>query len=1832
MLRKLPSLQPKSSHHPPGAVSYNVTLHQHQAPPGAHDGKAADTKLAKAPVRKLINQSEERSQFSNKTYGNDTSSKFPYKVYEMSTGRKSQTGTQENGAFALHEFDRLDTLLNLTLIHKKRALDISRYLVDIGKATIETGLRMVQIHIKNETQNKRDINAVKIGRRLISAGEKILSRGEKVLKEVTRSKGIKLSTTKNPRIKTTKLLELQVVTPVIKMISLCSHGPPHYGVTLLGGIRAGHFVGHGKVDNMQACIKKCCANHQCDLAFMVKEDCYSVICYHKKLCRSVRARHVRKYQPRIAHIWRGPNEEKQSVTSHATSHPRKSRIMENKPIQLHQQTEESVIGNAKSGPTLQKQQKIKLILGDEHEKESVTDRTKTRPTNTASRNGAKSARKYKLTPAYKKEQSVPKKHMFTKGNGSHLVSSNLSNYTPKSDKSPFSASARASVDSTELPAGKNVKRKLSASKASSKKDLVVERTRLKSPLAVNHSHSSIAHEAKPAAHKHPGHAKSQSACTYSAIEHNVGLRYGLKTGHFSYIGELLHIKACLEVCCHDSDCDVAFMLDQSCYTVNCTNESVCCSVPYHEHKYSTKAVFVTRRFNKAASWHADLQHTLNPKSSSTRYLPAVKRILQNSVATKTAIHNSLHTLVTKATSTTSPLQSSVTAATVNHGKDHLNLRPLKKQVPSIAHSYVKETSINPNSYIKMELQRYASLSSKKNSSEQWKNENIKIDLYGGQVLTSKEKESDFIKNKSNQRNNEEWQQTNITVHLPNVHNLKQSPSSEKVKVNFLGLQNVTQNGKDFHSLGTKEIKSGGDQWQDEEINVHLPSSLNDNSSLTIYPDQNTSTGINADMRDRVTNLRPPVSFSNATSLDGKEIADKREKGSQSERRGERNKETAHQRSGTLKIKVNLGDGSSLPHSEPNYYAALSGNSKVLFKGENENIASAESGVYGNIGLRIKVHLKSENSLLQGEPDYYEPIPMSPSSKANAELFRDADEQSGSTESGISSSSTSGSGKHFDTGHAVDISYPESNESDESLTPYGSAELDTEKVLHLKSDNCTSIDTYYNVTLRGGLKAGNFTFVGIASSKEDCVTYCCTTNGCDVAFIVLKRCFLVDCHDDKLCDIVAARNADKFRPVITYVNLTIIKAQQSRLKGGNSVVSKNINKTYVSRERQNASVYGEKPFTYNRKAAPSTGLNQTECTFSAAFHNMSFRLGRLAGVFTNQGPAHGIQECAQRCCRSPYCDIAFMISQDCFSVRCYSNKTCETFAIHGSDFNPGLVFVQRYGVNLENRAKGNYSTGNEVVTPSRSQWSMNTTSNTAFYPKMVLPDYMSSTAAINTAATSANVSFPPEAAVLNNASFEDDTSEENTEPEVKLPPEVPSSDFVEVKTNGSEFWWQNYAPEDENLANSSFETVLPDTSDNTSNLMTGLESKASLRNQIPTEIPPTNVTPSIAKVPSEEDAGLLTIHIPENNTFTNSSFKMVLPDAPKDPRNSTNSIPPQVIDDSHSHKSNFKVTLPEVNSQTNYFLSKSLEKRPAHEQFEKEQGLCSQVKEVSRVTLKGGYYAGIFSRQDNATSMKECVSECCRLPECNLAFMVAKVCYTVQCFSNEKCTSVKAHYANKYHPRMAFIRPFDDSSLDGFKAHETDSGVIRNRLRCVLDDISDPKYKLQNGSFITHSSSHDLGDCTKLCCRTSGCEVASQENGTCYSMNCHGNLKCPETYLSNSSRLVGVIKDLIKTQNTSEHSASVACDFSPVLHEVVLRGGSHSGKFKYLLEVDDMETCIKECCIHKVCDVALMLKDNCFLVSCHNEMLCDAIPTLSSEYHPQIAYKIKHGNRRHVGKE
>lgn len=68
-------------------------------------------------------------------------------------------------------------------------------------------------------------------------------------------------------------------------------------------------------------------------------------------------------------------------------------------------------------------------------------------------------------------------------------------------------------------------------------------------------------------------------CTHLDQRDNVTLRGGIKSGKFTKHGVVKSMDTCIDQCCQDKNCDVAFMPGTTCYTVKCYSEYSCQSIP-----------------------------------------------------------------------------------------------------------------------------------------------------------------------------------------------------------------------------------------------------------------------------------------------------------------------------------------------------------------------------------------------------------------------------------------------------------------------------------------------------------------------------------------------------------------------------------------------------------------------------------------------------------------------------------------------------------------------------------------------------------------------------------------------------------------------------------------------------------------------------------------------------------------------------------------------------------------------------------------------------------------------------------------------------------------------------------------------------------------------------------------------------------------------------------------------------------------------------------------------------------------------------------------------------
>lgn len=84
---------------------------------------------------------------------------------------------------------------------------------------------------------------------------------------------------------------------------ICKSNVISYDVTLRGRQHAGKYTTFGQMDNMAECIRACCMERYCDLAFMINGTCFTVRCHTEEACEEVRSPGSR-YTPMISYVVR----------------------------------------------------------------------------------------------------------------------------------------------------------------------------------------------------------------------------------------------------------------------------------------------------------------------------------------------------------------------------------------------------------------------------------------------------------------------------------------------------------------------------------------------------------------------------------------------------------------------------------------------------------------------------------------------------------------------------------------------------------------------------------------------------------------------------------------------------------------------------------------------------------------------------------------------------------------------------------------------------------------------------------------------------------------------------------------------------------------------------------------------------------------------------------------------------------------------------------------------------------------------------------------------------------------------------------------------------------------------------------------------------------------------------------------------------------------------------------------------------------------------------------------------------------------------------------------
>ncbi|XP_031554877.1 uncharacterized protein LOC116291804 isoform X2 [Actinia tenebrosa] len=296
--------------------------------------------------------------------------------------------------------------------------------------------------------------------------------------------------------------------------------------------------------------------------------------------------------------------------------------------------------------------------------------------------------------------------------------------------------------------------------------------------------------------------------------------------------------------------------------------------------------------------------------------------------------------------------------------------------------------------------------------------------------------------------------------------------------------------------------------------------------------------------------------------------------------------------------------------------------------------------------------------------------------------------------------------------------------------------------------------------------------------------------------------------------------------------------------------------------------------------------------------------------------------------------------------------------------------------------------------------------------------------------------------------------------------------------------------------------------------------------------------------------------------------------------------------------------------------------------------CSASTPEYNVTLSGGIKAGSFSEALGVKTLDMCMRQCCLKESCSLAFMISDSCYLVNCKDEESCKTKRARPSGM-NPTIVYITHLKEEPHSGLPEEGTsldNPRPIPPASQCHHTDVS---YNftlvggIKAGKFNTFGHMSSIDDCIRHCCHDDKCDVVFMIQNNCYNVECANNRGCQMkkakpspynptlvyVYRGGSKPIAEPVKKFNRPARFSCHNYQV----SNTLQNVTLVGGIKSGTFTDKGVVNDIDECKAFCCAEDSCNVAFLIRTNCFLVACKDYDSCKVKPAMSDYYRPKLAY-------------
>ena len=782
------------------------------------------------------------------------------------------------------------------------------------------------------------------------------------------------------------------------------------------------------------------------------------------------------------------------------------------------------------------------------------------------------------------------------------------------------------------------------------------------------------------------------------------------------------------------------------------------------------------------------------------------------------------------------------------------------------------------------------------------------------------------------------------------------------------------------------------------------------------------------------------------------------------------------------------------------------------------------------------------------------------------------------------------------------------------------------------DNCRYGNTETEVTLRGGVNAGSFLDTGVVTSIEQCVSHCCHATKCDVAFMIMKRCFLVTCLSPRLCESIPARNVGYLTEMVRVSRdeTAVVRDLLARLVQPSSPSFKIRNDL---ESKLTSSEYPRDSSTSSALISKTGGFPGSMAGSKLSKRTSDFIGHHMGSVSQTVPPAVPVQ-------------------------RALIESAIEPVSVNKHE-NNGLIQT----IGMSTRRKTTSHTLDKTITPS----------SVRVNSLLLSPRW---------AESEGDVSSPGQKLETRGAFLEDEICQSTV---------VYYNATMRGGINAGVFKdqgpVQNMRKCIEQCCRWQFCSVA-------FMLLTRCYTIACYNDHLCDPVPARNVTftPRIAFISRvRRDQGNFSDVLKNTTTpsLNLSSTTATRPSASlreKDLSLTKGKVNQASFTSSQSIR---------TSTTLNLLRSLEIKPSPSQLLFSKiftprseSRHNCTKSEPNQDVTLRGGLKAGNFKDRGKVMNIQQCVDFCCREDHCDVALMLLENCFTVRCYSKDLCESVPAK-TGKYRSRIVYVKKAPDINSRSLFTHKSTktinlldaallamgerngnetiviektstlsnaiSGFNSEQLaRLLSPSPSTPNGKAALRSSITYLEKESFETLSTNRSRTFSFQQSANQTLNAsvshyqhqvtpsltstfvtsgYKTSLLSSLTIRVNAISSahhepnkSSRKEGVKSDhtsgLAKTlEDSSQHSFShpPSCLKSPISYNVTLRNGIRSGYFRDQGRVENMRECTNKCCDSNDCDVAFMLKQRCYLVTCYTKKGCQTVPARHSVFTPRVAH-------------